>query len=77
MKSFEEWYDNYMNEQPNLDWHDPTQKECYEVGQHSKQDEVDLLQGQVDELQKRIDKLILLLERYDYSGWIEILKGNK
>ena len=29
------------------------------------------------ELQKRIDKLIPLLERYNYVGWTRILKGTQ
>lgn len=76
MKSFDDWfYSTYNTSLDDFNVFD--MKDSFKAGQQSKQDEVDLLQGQVDELQKRIDKLIPLLERYDYSGWIEILKGNK
>lgn len=76
MKSFDDWF--YSNYSTNLDdFNVFDMKDAFKAGQQSKQDEVDLLQGKVDDLQKRIDKLIPLLERYDYSGWIEILKGNK
>lgn len=44
--------------------------EAFTLGQKSRQ-------AEIDELQKRVDELIPLLEMYGYSGWVNILKGAK
>lgn len=52
MKSFETWYDEYMGEQPDMGWSDPTQKKCYEAGQQSRQAELDQTYTDIETLQK-------------------------
>ncbi len=80
MKSFDEWY----REARKVNDFGFTDKDFYEAGAESRQAEIDELQAMYEkqglyafELQKRIDKLIPLLERYNYAGWIKILKGNQ
>ena len=74
--SFKKWADEYaLNCEPN--YSEETRKDClaaYEAGQQSKQDEV-------DELKKRIESAMELLEYNEYVDSalqaLEILKGDQ
>ena len=74
--SFKKWADEYaLNCEPN--YSEETRKDClaaYEAGQQSKQDEI-------DELQKRIESAMEMLEYNEYVDSalqaLEILKGEE
>ena len=66
-KSFDEW----RNEQRNkVDGY--TERDAYEAGQQSKQDEVDELQKRIDVLSKKLNEMAHIF--LDDLG--DILKGN-
>ena len=73
--SFDEWFNSHEDRK---EWDDapPIAVDAFEVGQQSKQ-------AEIDELQARIDKGIEYIEPSDelshkaYRDLVNILKGNK